>query len=155
MIPHFPMLTDRELGLIHSNPLFHSLAESQYLTCRKCDYRWFPRTCEMPKACPECKSRLHGMPREITEIVPEERYALFPGWIKWSEDYCNDISDKCIHIDAAIHAFVLLEYVRSGIPGPRPPPPPAPPARTYPPVQSFGPARSPGTGGYRRIGNMG
>lgn len=135
------MLSDREIGRIHSNPLFHSLAEGQHITCMKCGYRWLPRFKDMPKACPECKTRLHGMPRGILEIVPEEEYALFPHYVDWRQERNEHQQRICNHIDAAIHAFILLEYVRPGIPGPRPPPAPAPAIRTHPPVQPFGPAR--------------
>ena len=27
------------------------------LTCRKCKYRWVKRVDDLPKECPECKSR--------------------------------------------------------------------------------------------------
>jgi len=34
------------------------------LTCKKCNYSWFPKTEEEPKVCPKCKSYRWKEPRK-------------------------------------------------------------------------------------------
>ena len=35
------------------------------LTCKKCNYSWWPRTDKKPKLCPACKSRKYNEDKKM------------------------------------------------------------------------------------------